>query len=625
MPALPVDRGIRRDRAFVVIDDEPGVVDVNLLRLLRVCRQHRRVGAVAEIFAAETPVGGVPHAHPLGRGIVFHHPEPAGRIHGYAGGQEHAGGVVPAEPRPAAILADAALLLPIRRKDEHLHLLAAHARIKVAGLVEREAERMPEIAGERLRHRRLRGHVELHDSVAADRVERFCFRIEGEPGRLRHGIRPGDPAGGPVDRHDLVLEVKRGVDRVTADGQRHEIGAEIGRAVIARLHPCTAKRGMRGRSLGERLRPLRDEQLVFPAAEAGAAAGLGVKRVDPAAVGLIGLVVRAVHRHVDHARGGVVGQRRVDAVEHAPVEIAAPGLTALGVHALDAAAQFVDGPEQVDVALFVRRGAHRIAVVAAHAAAAVFRRPRGCAAVVHAGDEAGREPGVSKRPDRVAARRHRLPVVIEAVPDLSLLAGRPFGPREQGADDLAVGPSSLSGRWPRDRDGQAHVALGRVRVAERDTHRRRGGHRRRPELLFVGLLLRERRRHRPGLDKVPAAPVGIGLIGKPGGTDEIVEAVAQVVDAAAGPVALERHHPISARLRRRGHVQKLPGDSPFHRIAPLGGCKPKQALVAREHALLLEVPAVGDVGGRKFCIGVLPERHVGHPGVLRRIPLDIIP
>ena len=251
---------------------------------------------------------------------------------------------------------------------------------------------MPEIAGEWLRDRRLRGHVELHDPVAADRVERLCFRIEGEPGRLRHGIRLGDPAGGPVDRDDLVLEVERGVDRVTANGQRHEIRAEIGRAVIARLHPCAAKRGMRRRPLGERLRPLRDEQLVFPAAEAGAAAGLGVKRVDAAAVGLVGLAVHAVHRHVDHARGGVVGQRRVDAVEHAPVEITAPGLAALGVHALDAAAQFVDRPEQVDVALLVRGGAHRVAVVAAHAAAAVFRRPRGRAAVVDARDEPRREP-----------------------------------------------------------------------------------------------------------------------------------------------------------------------------------------------------------------------------------------
>ena len=114
MPALPVDRGIRRDRAFVVIDDEPGVVDVDLFGLLGVCRQHRRIGAVAEILPNETPVGGVPHAHPLGRGIVFHHPEAAGGIHRDAGGQEHAGGVIPAEPRPAAILADAALLFPVR-------------------------------------------------------------------------------------------------------------------------------------------------------------------------------------------------------------------------------------------------------------------------------------------------------------------------------------------------------------------------------------------------------------------------------------------------------------------------------------------------------------------------------
>ena len=77
--------------------------------------------------------------------------------------------------------------------------------------------------------------------------------------------------------------------------------------------------------------------------------------------------------------------------------------------------------------------------------------------------------------DRVAAGRHRLSVVVEAVPDLRLLAGRPFGPREQCADDLAIGPSSFSSRG---RDGQAHIALGRVRVAERDAHRRRGGHRR---------------------------------------------------------------------------------------------------------------------------------------------------
>ena len=478
---------------------------------------------------------------------------------------------------------------------------------------------MPEVAGKWLRHWRLCSRVELHDPVAADRVERFCVRIEREPGRLRHGIRLGDPAGGLVDRDDLVLPIERSIDRIAADGQRHEIRAQIGRAVIARLHLLAVQWSMRF-FLGKFLRPLRDEQLVFAAAEARPAAGLRVERVDAAAIRLVRFFVAAVHRHVDHARGGVVGQRRVDAVEHAPVEIAAPDLAALGVHALDAAAQFVHGPEQVDVAGVVCRGTDRAAMVAAHAAAAVFRRPWGRAAVVHAGDKPRREPGVGERADRVAARRHRLPVVVEAVPDLRLLAGRPFGPRQQGADDLAIGTSGFSSRG---RDGEAHIALGRVRVAERNAYRRRGGDRRRPELLFVRLLLRERRRHRPRLDKMPAAPGCGSLIGKPGGTDQVIETVPEVVDAAARPVALHRHHPVAARLRRRGHVQKLPGNSPFHRRAPLRGRKSKQALIAGEHLLILEVPAVGNVGGGQFRVGVLPERHVDDAAVLLRIFLNV--
>ena len=99
--------------------------------------------------------------------------------------------------------------------------------------------------------------------------------------------------------------------------------------------------------------------------------------------------------------------------------------------------------------------------------------------------------------------------------------------------------------------------------------------------------------------------------------------MSQVVDATAGPVALERHHPVGAGRWRRGHMEELPGDSSFHRIAPLGGCKPKQALVAGEHALSMKIPAIGDVGGRQFCVGVLPERHVDNAAIFLRIVLDV--
>ena len=70
-------------------------------------------------------------------------------------------------------------------------------------------------------------------------------------------------------------------------------------------------------------------------------------------------------------------------------------------------------------------------------------------------------------------------------------------------------------------------------------------------------------------------------------------------------------------------MEELPGDSSFHRIAPLGGCKPKQALVAGEHLLILKVPAVGNVGGRHFGVGVLPERHVDDAAIFLRIVLDV--